>query len=173
MIDKLFAQLNHQQILFVYEYIKDFKAGPAALRAGYSADSCNQQGATLGKHPIVRACIDYMVAEKCKDLKIDADWVLNEYIKLYNNCNLDDFMTVDEGGHPRFDFSTATREQMAALEGLSIAPGEFGTKIKTSLPAKKALLEQIGKHVNVQAWRDQLKVTGDVSISFDAEDADA
>lgn len=168
----MFDDLNPMQTLFVYEYLKDFNAGLAAYRAGYSPKTCQQQGNALCKNSTVRLCIDYMIAERCKALQIDHTWVLQEYLRMYEAANLANYTTVDDGGRITYDFSGATKEQIAMLDGLSIKPSEWGTQYKVTMPSREKLLLQIGKHVNVQAWKDQVQLTGAISVSFDRDDAD-
>jgi phage terminase small subunit len=50
--------MNDQQRAFVREYIKDYNATQAAIRAGYSPKSAYSQGQRLLKHDEVKAAVD-------------------------------------------------------------------------------------------------------------------
>lgn len=56
--------MNYRQTLFVAEYMVDGHAGPAAIRAGYSAMSSDKQGCELLKNPEVAEAIAGRTAEK-------------------------------------------------------------------------------------------------------------
>lgn len=55
--------MNKRQRLFVTEYLKDFNATQAAIRAGYSQRTAGQGGHELLKNPHVRSEIDRLYQE--------------------------------------------------------------------------------------------------------------
>lgn len=69
-------KLTTMMQLFVLEYIKDFKAGPAARRAGYSAKTADQAAHQMLKDPRVKDAIAVALKERKERLHIDADNVL-------------------------------------------------------------------------------------------------
>ena len=68
--------LNEKQSMFCLEYIKDFNATQAAIRAGYSKKTAGVQGHALLKKPEIQKEIAANVAERAERAKVDADWVL-------------------------------------------------------------------------------------------------
>ncbi|WP_299329736.1 terminase small subunit [uncultured Psychrobacter sp.] len=69
-------KLTPMMQLFVLEHIKDFKAGPAARRAGYSAKTADQAAYQMLKDPRIKEAIDVALKERKERLHIDADNVL-------------------------------------------------------------------------------------------------
>jgi phage terminase small subunit len=67
--------LTPRQTRFVHEYLFDLNATQAAKRAGYSHP--NVQGSILLRQPIVAERVKIELANRCKQLKLSADWVLN------------------------------------------------------------------------------------------------
>ncbi|NMF00248.1 terminase small subunit [Aneurinibacillus aneurinilyticus] len=59
------AKLNAKQQAFVTEYLKDFNATQAAIRAGYSEKTARSQGQRL----LTNVDIKQLISEKTKDLR--------------------------------------------------------------------------------------------------------
>lgn len=70
--------LTQKQQRFVEEYLLDTCAGKAAIRAGFSKKTANQQGHILLGHPGIRAAIDAAKIKRSEKTEIDADRVLEE-----------------------------------------------------------------------------------------------
>lgn len=175
-----FKDLNPMQTLFVVEYLKDFNATQAAVRAGYSEKSCKQMGSKLLSHPTIAAAIKWAIDKMTREVQIDANWVLNELKKMYEN-NIDDLLIRPTGGQPYYDLSKATREQMKYINALQIDTEWIGRgdnarevlKVKVQQDAKLRILETIGKHVDVAAFEERVRQTGEINLTFDSQDADA
>ena len=60
--------MKDQQRAFVREYVKDFNATQAALRAGYSPKNAGQQGARLLKNAKIKAAVEKL-GHKAADTK--------------------------------------------------------------------------------------------------------
>lgn len=131
--------LTAKQQAFVAEYLIELNATQAAIRAGYSAATANRIGAQLLTKPAVAEAVARAQAERAERTKIDADYVLRQAVKLHERCmqEVEPFtdrkgdQVIDKDGNPLFVFNAAG--------------------------AAKAL-ELVGKHVSVQAFRDQVGV---------------
>lgn len=147
------AGLTPKQERFVSEYLLDLNATQAAIRAGYSERTANEQGARLLAKVSVAAAIAEAQAARSERTKIDADYVLRQAVKLHERCMQEVVPLTDrkgrqirdDDGNPLFVFNAAG--------------------------AAKAL-ELIGKHVDVQAFREQVEHTGAMSITIAPEDAE-
>lgn len=73
-------QLNARQELFVQEYLKDYNATQAAIRAGYSEDTAGQIGCRLLKEVHISLRIEEATHEKLNRVKIEQDDVLRELL---------------------------------------------------------------------------------------------
>lgn len=72
----VFANLTDQQEIFVREYIVDWNASAAAIRAGYSAKSARVLGWELLNNPNVRDAIETLASARARRLGIDGDELL-------------------------------------------------------------------------------------------------
>lgn len=78
MADKLTAK----QQRFVEEYLIDLNATQAAIRAGYSEKTANEQGARLLANVSVRDAIDGAKVKRSNKLEITAERVLTEMARM-------------------------------------------------------------------------------------------
>ena len=131
--------LTAKQERFVEEYLIDLNATQAAIRAGYSKKTARQAGAENLAKPVISEAIEAAKAERSEETKIDAAYVLRQAVKLHERCmqEIEPFTDRkgnhihDDNGHPLYVFN--------------------------STGAAKAL-ELVGKHVGVQAFREQVGV---------------
>lgn len=131
--------LTAKQERFVEEYLIDLNATQAAIRAGYSPKGATVRGAELLANRKVSEVVAARQAERSERTEIDADYVLRQAVKLHERCmqEIEPFTdrkgnhVHDDEGHPLYVFN--------------------------STGAAKAL-ELVGKHVGVQAFREQLGV---------------
>lgn len=89
--------LNPKQKLFAAEYLVDLNATQAAIRAGYSKNTANEQGARLLVNVSVRTEIDRLMMKRSEKTEITAEMVLKKWweianadprdlIEYHNNC---------------------------------------------------------------------------------------
>ena len=71
------ADLRPKQSLFVLEYLKDLNATQAAIRAGYSKKTAKEIGCENLTKPNIQEAISKAMADRIKETKIDAEWVLS------------------------------------------------------------------------------------------------
>ena len=77
------SKLTNKQAAFVREYLIDLNATQAAIRAGYSKKTANEQGCqNLVKLNIAEAIAEAQ-EKRAKKQGIDAEWVLKESVELY------------------------------------------------------------------------------------------
>jgi phage terminase small subunit len=68
--------ITAKQRRFVEEYLVDLNATQAAIRAGYSARTAEQQGYQLLQHPSVAEAVRAAQAERSGRVAVDADMVV-------------------------------------------------------------------------------------------------
>lgn len=177
MATKTSGELNPKQVRFIQEYLVDLNATRAATRAGYAHPG--PQGARLLKNVKVQAEIVKSQADRSKRTAIDSDWVLKRLAE-EAEADIADLYDADTGAlRPVKDWPLVWRKGL--VTGIDVAEerdrdseSEGGTvttirKLKLSDRVKR--LELIGKHVNVQAFRDQVKHEGGISLTISQEDA--
>lgn len=73
--------LSPQQRLFCEEYVKDFNASQAAIRAGYKAKEPNKMGYQLLNSPGIRYAIDALLQERAKQVDVDVNFVVKKIVR--------------------------------------------------------------------------------------------
>lgn len=93
-------KLTPKQERFVAEYLIDLNATQAAIRAGYSEKTAQEQGSRLLSHVMVKAEIAKRLAKVADKLELSAEKVLREldYLAFYDPADV--AMCVDENGDP-------------------------------------------------------------------------
>ena len=89
--------MTPKQAAFIAEYLVDKNATQAAIRAGYSAKTANEQGSRLLANVSVRAAIDAALAKQADTLEITAERILRERARL---AFLDPGKLFDADGQP-------------------------------------------------------------------------
>jgi phage terminase small subunit len=165
------AELTPKQSLFVAEYLIDLNATRAAKSAGYSDKTAYSQGQRLLNNVEVAAVIAEKTKKRMDKLEITADRVLKELAAL-GFSNMGDYMEVTEDGKGfDFAFGNLTREQMAAIQEITVDTtggandGErrLVLRNKFKLGDKRGSLELLGKHL--QLFTDKLEISGSLNLA--------
>lgn len=142
-------QLNEAQWCFAQQFIILNNATKAAVAAGYSPDNpaaAQVTGSRLLSNAMVLNAVAFLAGERAKRLSITADYVLSQAVKLHERCmqevrpkmvkvGKEWVQATDEDGCPvfQFDASAAARS-----------------------------LELVGKHVDIQAFKDKIEIESDL-----------
>jgi phage terminase small subunit len=81
--------LTPKQEHFVEEYLIDLNATQAAIRAGYSEKTADQQGHQLLKKTLVSAAIAEAQAERSARTSVTQDYVLESIVSAMERCKQD------------------------------------------------------------------------------------
>lgn len=162
--------MTPKQERFCREYLLDFNAKQAAIRAGYSEKTAGNIGHETLNKPEVAAFIQAHQAKDAEKLGVTRDAVVAELAKI-GFSNMLNFMTVGSDGLPRTDFSGLNRDNAAALQELTIdeytdGKGEDARevrKVKFKLADKRSALVDLGKHLGM--WKDDPTQTA-LTVSF-------
>ncbi len=138
--------LTPKQQRFVEEYLIDLNATQAAIRAGYSRNSARQIGVENLSKPVIAAAVAKAKQERCEATRIDAEWVLREAVALYERC----IGEVKPALHPK------SRQQMRDADGNLLFTFQAATAAR--------VLELIGKHTDIGAFKDSLEISGGISL---------
>lgn len=157
--------LTPKKAAFVDEYLIDLNATQACIRAGYSAKTAEQQGSRLLRDVEVAAAIREAQAKRSVRTKVDADYVLNRLAEI---DQLDVLDILDGAGNflPVAQWPKPWRLTISGLDVQELMIGDTASIIrKIKWPDKLRNLELIGKHVGVNAFREQLEVNVNVSLA--------
>lgn len=161
------AKLTEKQRLFVNEYLIDLNATQAAIRAGYSVKTADQQGSRMLANVKVQEEIGRAMAERSKRTGVNQDKVVLELAKIAFVKITD---IVDEQGKIRPD---AAEDDLACIESVKYKESESdaGSSVErvVKISPKLKALELLGKHLGM--WNDKLDVNITAPIVITGEDA--
>jgi phage terminase small subunit len=159
--------LTARQSRFVDEYLIDLNATQAAIRAGYSEKTAGRTAhENLKKHEIAQAIQNRMNA-RSERTQIDADYVLHRLVEI-DQMDVIDILADDGTLLPIREWPKVWRRYLSAMDIAELWEGRgderemVGVLKKIKWPDKVKNLELLGKHVTVQAFRDQVKQEHDV-----------
>lgn len=136
-------KLTLKQSLFVHEYLAcDFNATQAAIKAGFSEKTAGSQGQRLLKNVEIAESIAKAMEDRVEKIKIDANWVLEQAVKVHQRCMQ---------AEPVYD-RKGDRVYVETPDG-GLAPA-----FTFEHAGANKSLEIIGKHVDVQAFREQVGI---------------
>ena len=139
--------LNERQRAFVNEYLKDFNATQAAIRAGYSKKTAY----SLGSENLKKAEIQEMLRERIKKreerTEITQDMVIKELAKIAF-ANVTDAVKIEAKGLNRVKVLPTNEMPDDIISAIgSIKEGPYGVEIK--LHDKLRAHEDLGKHLGL------------------------
>lgn len=110
------SKLTDKQQRFVQEYVKDWNATQAALRAGYAESGAGQEGHRLLKNAEIRAAIDRFLA----DLGATPERVIAEQVVLAYS-DIGDYLQSYEDGKLLPSEQEALRKKTRAIKKIKIS----------------------------------------------------
>ena len=155
--------MTRKQDRFVKEYLIDLNATQAAIRAGYSPKTANEQGARLLANVSVQEAIAKAMAERSKRTGISQDRVIQELARIA-------FVNPQNLINPK-DASVkadATEDDLACIQSVKVKTmdGAKGKSVEREvrLNDKMKALELLGKHLGM--FKDKLEVDADMDLNI-------
>lgn len=167
VVDGKKGKINWKAAAFCCEYLIDLNATQAAIRAGYSVKTANEQGSqNLAKLSIQQAIAEQM-AERSKRTGINQDRVVLELARIAFVKMTD---LVDSHGRIK---DNATDDDLACIESVKYkqSESETGSSVEreVKISPKLKALELLGKHLGM--WNDKIDVNITQPIVITGEDA--
>lgn len=160
-------QLSEQRQRFVDEYLIDLNGTQAAIRAGYSVKTAQEQASRLLSNVMVQEAISKKMAERSKRTGVNQDRVVLELAKIAFVRMTD---VVDSNGRIRGD---ASDDDLSCIESIKYkeSDNEFGGSVEreVKIASKMKALELLGKHLGM--WNDKLDVNVTAPIVISGADA--
>lgn len=166
-----YKPLNDLQERFCQEYIKTPEnQTDAAIRAGYSAKSAHNAASRNMDEPRIQKRIAELMTERNKRLRVSADYVLLRLVEI-DQMDVLDILNDDMSIKPVSEWPKVWRQYLTGFELADMFEGRgdekelVGILKKIKWPDKVKNLELIGKHVDVNAFKERLEVSGTVTIA--------
>jgi phage terminase small subunit len=154
--------LTGRKLRFAEEYLVDLNGAKAAVRAGYAESRDRSTASRLLTEPEVAAFVEAGIAARSKRTQIDADWVLKR-LEAEAEADMADLYDEHGGLKPIREWPEIWRKGLVAgveVEELRTDGAVLGLVRKIRLSDRIKRVELIGKHVGVQAFRDQVGLGG-------------
>lgn len=151
------AKLTEKQKRFVEEYLIDLNATQAAIRAGYSVKTANEQGAQNLAKLSIKEEICKAMAERSRRTGINQDRVVMELAKIAL-VNPDDVINPEDASVRE----NASKDDLACIQSVKVkhSSSDKGdmTEREVKLNDKIKALELLGKHLGM--WKDKVELSG-------------
>lgn len=166
-------ELTEQQKKFCREYMKDFNGTQAAIRAGYSKKTSNEQAVRLLANVSAQKFIKQLQEKNADKHEGLADELVEELKKIMR-CDIRNFLDV---GNSVKDISQLPPELSTCVESIKKSETEFGdedhggtkSSIQFKLHSKMDAIEKLAKYVGL--YEADNKQRGAV-ITVNIDDAD-
>lgn len=147
--------LTAKQQRFVIEYLVDLNATQAAIRAGYAAKGAKDQAYQLMQRPEIAAAIKEAMEARNQRTQVDADYVLNRLTEI---DQMDLAVIHDDDGKllPIKQWPLIWRQMVKEVD-MKTGKVKFHDKLRA--------LELIGKHVTVNAFRENVNLSGSINLT--------
>lgn len=141
--------LTEKQEQFCHEWLIDFNATQAAVRAGYSKDTAYAIGWENLRKPEIKA----RIAELRKDIDTRNNNLTQRIIDELSKIGFSNIQDFIDGGNEITDLTEIDREQASAVSSVKRSITEFGTDenggtktvVEMKLHDKLAALEKLGR----------------------------
>ncbi|HCM2977102.1 TPA: terminase small subunit [Klebsiella pneumoniae] len=167
-----YKPLTVMQEAYAQEYVKcPENQTQAAINAGFSQKSAHVKASTMMRDERIQKRIAELMEERNKRLRVSADYVLLRLVEI-DQMDVIDILD-DEGGlKPISQWPKVWRTSISAVDinRIRMAMKDDEEDIESTLqkikwPDKVKNLELIGKHVDVNAFKERLEVSGTVTIA--------
>ncbi|MBS3048145.1 terminase small subunit [Enterobacter mori] len=155
---------------YCQEYIKcPENQTQAAINAGYSHKTAAKFASQNMRDERVKKRIAELMEERNKRMRVSADYVLMRLVEI-DQMDVLDILNDDGGLKPIREWPKIWRTTLSGFDLSSTIMNMNEDSIETILkkikwPDKVKNLELIGKHVDVNAFKERLEVSGTVTIA--------
>ena len=167
-----YKPLTVMQEAYAQEYVKcPENQTQAATNAGFSPKSAHVKASTMMRDERIQKRIAELMEERNKRLRVSADYVLLRLVEI-DQMDVIDILD-DEGGlKPISQWPKVWRTSISAVDinRIRMAMKDDEEDIESTLqkikwPDKVKNLELIGKHVDVNAFKERMEVNVNVTIA--------
>jgi len=103
-------QLTEKQKVFAMEFLKDFNATQACIRAGYSKKTARQIGSENLSKPVIAQYLQSLMDKRAEECELSAEYVLKNLKMVAERC-MQTVAVRDAGGNDTGFFGSTVQEQ--------------------------------------------------------------
>ncbi|EHF5275091.1 terminase small subunit [Salmonella enterica] len=165
-----YKPLTAMQEAYAQEYTKcPENQTQAAINAGFSPNTAAVKASVMMRDERIQKRIAELMEERNKRLRVSADYVLLRLVEV-DQMDVIDILNDDGTLKPIREWPKIWRTTLSGFDLSSTIMNMDETSIDTILkkikwPDKVKNLELIGKHVDVNAFKKRLEVSGTVTIA--------
>lgn len=165
-----YKPLTAMQEAYAQEYTKcPENQTQAAINAGFSPNTASVKASVMMRDERIQKRIAELMEERNKRLRVSADYVLLRLVEI-DQMDVIDILNDDGTLKPIREWPKIWRTTLSGFDLSSTIMNMDETSIETILkkikwPDKVKNLELIGKHVDVNAFKERLEVSGTVTIA--------
>ncbi|ELW9330568.1 terminase small subunit [Citrobacter freundii] len=165
-----YKPLTAMQEAYAQEYTKcPDNQTQAAINAGFSPNTAAVKASVMMRDERIQKRIAELMEERNKRLRVSADYVLLRLVEI-DQMDVIDILNDDGTLKPIREWPKIWRTTLSGFDLSSTIMNMDETSIETILkkikwPDKVKNLELIGKHVDVNAFKERLEVSGTVTIA--------
>ncbi|HGW6437391.1 TPA: terminase small subunit [Escherichia coli] len=166
-----FKPLTAMQEAYCQSYIKTPEnQTQAAINAGFSPNTAAVKASVMMRDERIQKRIAELMEERNKRMRVSADYVLMRLVEI-DQMDVIDILNDDMSIKPVSEWPKVWRQYLTGFELADMFEGRgdekelIGILKKIKWPDKVKNLELIGKHVDVNAFKERLEVSGTVTIA--------
>ncbi|HAF6260456.1 TPA: terminase small subunit [Salmonella enterica] len=166
-----YKPLTAMQEAYAQEYTKcPENQTQAAINAGFSPNTAAVKASVMMRDDRIQKRIAELMEERNKRLRVSADYVLLRLVEI-DQMDVIDILNDDMSIKPVSEWPKVWRQYLTGFELADMFEGRgdekelVGILKKIKWPDKVKNLELIGKHVDVNAFKERLEVSGTVTIA--------
>lgn len=166
-----YKPLTAMQEAYAQEYTKcPENQTQAAINAGFSPNTAAVKASVMMRDERIQKRIAELMEERNKRLRVSADYVLLRLVEI-DQMDVIDILNDDMSIKPVSEWPKVWRQYLTGFELADMFEGRgdekelVGILKKIKWPDKVKNLELTGKHVDVNAFKERLEVSGTVTIA--------
>ncbi|EHK1953591.1 terminase small subunit [Salmonella enterica subsp. enterica serovar Liverpool] len=166
-----YKPITAMQEAYAQEYTKcPENQKQAAINAGFSPNTAAVKASVMMRDERIQKRIAELMEERNKRLRVSADYVLLRLVEI-DQMDVIDILNDDMSIKPVSEWPKVWRQYLTGFELADMFEGRgdekelVGILKKIKWPDKVKNLELIGKHVDVNAFKERLEVSGTVTIA--------
>jgi phage terminase small subunit len=166
-----YKPLTAMQEAYCQSYIKTPEnQSQAAIDAGFSPNTAHVKASVMMRDERIQKRIAELMEERNKRNRVSADYVIMRLVEI-DQMDVIDILNDDMSIKPVSEWPKVWRQYLTGFELADMFEGRgdekelVGILKKIKWPDKVKNLELIGKHVDVNAFKERLEVSGTVTIA--------